>query len=226
MAAMIVNRARSVQKFLSRRDGSTEVGPVAAPCIGLPLAAKRTLRRFRRHRSGSAAVEFALIALVSLELLTEAMQAGLYFYDSAGVERATWTASRQILTGNVSGQGLTATQFRSNVLCPAISSAHLSCANLITNVQKVSEDVAPNGFYSLLNTTQTGLTRPALNNSQTSYCIGTDGSYVFVQILYAMPVFSPFWKAFATNFNGTASYIIQSTAAFRNEPFQANTTAC
>ena len=183
--------------------------------------------RFLRHRKGSAAVEFGLIALASLELLTESMQAGLYFYTSAGLERATWKASRQILTGSVSGQGLTATQFRSNVMCPAISAMSLSCSNLITNVQTVSEGVSPNGFYSLVNATQTALTHPTLDNTQTSYCIGTDGSYVFVQVLYAMPVFSPFWRAFATSFNGSPSYIVQSTAAFRNEPFQAGTTtAC
>ena len=185
----------------------------------------RVLFRFLRHRTGSAAVEFGLIGLASIELLTESMQAGLYFYTSAGVERATWTASRQILTGSVSGQALTATQFRSNILCPAISAMSLSCSNLITNVQTVSEGVSPGGFYGLVNATQTGLIQPSLNNSQTSYCIGTDGSYVFVQILYAMPVFSPFWRAVATSFNGAPSYIIQSTAAFRNEPFQSGTAA-
>ena len=167
-----------------------------------------------------------MIALVSLELLTESMQVGLYFYTSAGVERATWKASRQILTGSIGGQGLTAAQFRSNVLCPSISSTHLSCANLITNVQTVPEGVSPAGFYTLVNGTQTGLIRPTLNNAATSYCIGTDGSYVFVQVLYAMPVFSPIWRAFATSFNGAASYIIQSTAAFRNEPFQAVQGQC
>ena len=183
-------------------------------------------RAFRRDQSGSVAIEFGLIALVSFELLVESMQAGIYFYTSAAVERATWEASRQILTGNVSGQGLTAAEFRANVLCPEIASTHLSCSNFVTNVQTVGEGVAPNGFYSLLNTAQTGLVQPPLNNTQTSYCIGTDGSYVFVQVLYAMPVISPIWRRFATSFNGVPSYIVQSTAAFRNEPFQASTTPC
>lgn len=229
MAEMHLPLSKCLRRFSRDRGGATavEFAIVSAPFIALLLNAKRILRRFQRQRAGSAAVEFALIALVSLELLTEAMQAGLYFYTSAGVERATRMASRQILTGSVSGQSLTAAQFRSNVLCPAISATHLSCANLVTNVQTVSEDVAPGaGFYSLVNAAQTALKQPPLDNTQTSYCIGTDASYVFVQILYAMPVFSPLWRAFATNFNGAASYVVQSTAAFRNEPFQASTTAC
>jgi len=190
------------------------------------FGAPRIVLRFARHKTGSTAVEFGLIALFTLELVTEAMQAGLYLYTSAGLERATWSASRQIFTGSVSGQGLTAAQFRTNVLCPSISSVSLSCANLITNVQTVSEGVSPGGFYSLVNTAQTALIRPPLNNTQTSYCIGTDGSYVFVQVLYAMPVFSPIWKLFATTYNSAPSYIVQSTAAFRNEPFQASTMPC
>ena len=86
--------------------------------------------------------------------------------------------------------------------------------------------MSPNGFYTLLNSTQTGLIRPTLDNSKTSYCPGNSQSYVFVQILYPMPVFSPFWRAFATTVNGSPSYILQSTAAFRNEPFAPGSQSC
>ncbi len=183
-------------------------------------------RAFATAREASAAVEFGLIALVSLELLTEAMQAGLYFYTSAGLEHATSKAARQILTGNASNQGLTAAQFRSNMICPALAAVNLSCGNMVSNIQTVSEDVYPNGFYQFVNNTQTTLIRPALDNSKTSYCIGAPGSYVFAQVLYAMPVFSPIWRVYATSFNGAPSFILQSTAAFRNEPFQTGSPSC
>ncbi len=191
---------------------------------GVP--ARLAAKAFAKNKDAAAAVEFALIALVSLELLVEAMQAGLYFYTSAGVERATSKATRAIITGSVNNQNLTAAQFRANVLCPAISATNLSCNNVITNVQTVSEALSPGGFYTLVNSAQNGLVRPPLDNTKTSYCIGTANDYVFVQILYAMPVFSPIWKVFSTNFNGTPSFIVQSTAAFRNEPFQAGTASC
>lgn len=181
---------------------------------------------FVQDRKAAAAVEFALIALVSLELLVEAMQAGLYFYTSAGVERATAKAARAIVTGSVNNQALTQAQFQTNVLCPALSATNLSCTNAVTNVQTVSEAVSPGGFYTLVNSSQNGLIRPPMSNSQTSYCTGTSQSYVFVQILYAMPVFSVIWRAFAINYNGTPSFVLQSTAAFRNEPFPPGAQSC
>lgn len=190
------------------------------------LRTRRLVALFGREREASAAVEFALVALVGLELLVEGMQVGMYFYTSAGVERATSKAVRQIVTGAVNSAGYTAAQFRANILCPAISTTNLSCSNVVTNIQTVNEAVAPNGFYSLLNSSQTGLTRPPLNNSQTTYCTGTSQSYVFVQILYAMPVFSPIWRVWATTFNGSPSYILQSSAAFRNEPFAPGSQTC
>ena len=192
------------------------------PAMPLALA----VGQFKADRRASAAIEFAVVGLLSLELVLEAMQAGLYFYTSAAVERASSKGTRAIITGSVSSQGLTATQFRANVVCPAISAFNLSCSNVITNVQTVSEAVSPGGFYTFLNSTQTALKQPTLDNSQTSYCTGTSQSYVVVQILYAMPIFSPFWKIFATTFNGSASYILQSTAAFRNEPFPPGSLNC
>ena len=190
------------------------------------LRTRNLVALFGRERKAVAAVEFALVGLVGLELLVEIMQAGTYFYTSAGVERATSKAVRQILTGAVNSAGYTATQFRANVLCPAISGTNLSCGNVITNIQTVSEAPSPGGFYALLNSSQTGLLRPPLDNSQTTYCTGTSQSYVFVQILYAMPVFSPIWRVWATTYNGSPSYILQSSAAFRNEPFAPGSQSC
>ena len=206
--------------------GSRHRPPAGSWCRQFFLQTNNLVAHFGRERKAAAAVEFALVALLALELLIEGMQAGMYFYTSAGVERATSKAVRQILTGAVNSAGYTAVQFRANVLCPAISATNLSCSNVITNIQTVSEAVSPGGFYTLLNSSQTALTRPPLDNSQTIYCAGTSQSYVFVQILYAMPVFSPIWRAFATTFNGSPSFVVQSSAAFRNEPFAPGSQAC
>jgi hypothetical protein len=130
------------------------------------------------------------------------------------------------LTGAVASGALSATQFRTNLICPKLTATNLPCSNLVVNIQTLSEATSPGGFYTLLNSTQTGLAQPPLDNTKTSYCIGGSGSYVFLQVLYAMPVFSPIWRAFATSYNGTSSYVLQSTAAFRNEPFQATAGSC
>ena len=190
-----------------------------SPLRRLSTARGRTAR-FRRDHVGSVAVEFALVGLLCIELIVETMQAGLYFYTSASLEFATGKAMRQIMTGSVNGQGLTAAQFRSNVLCPLLPGA-MSCANIVTNINTVAEDVAPNGFYSFVNTAQSAVLTPAMNNTQTSFCTGTTSSVIYAQVFYAMPLISPIWRALAPgSWNGSPAYFVSSAAAFKNEPFQ------
>jgi Flp pilus assembly protein TadG len=178
---------------------------------------------FGRDRRGAAAVEFAMIGVLCIGLIIETMQAGLYFYTSASLERATGKAVRQIMTGAVASQGLSAAQFRTTVLCPLLPAA-MSCANVVTNINTVSEDVAPNGFYSFVNTTQSAIVPPTMDNTQTSFCAGSTSSVIYAQIYYAMPVISPVWRAIAaTNWNGRSVTFVTSAAAFKNEPFQGTT---
>jgi Flp pilus assembly protein TadG len=175
---------------------------------------------FRRASAGSVAVEFAFVGALCIALVIETMQAGMFFYTSASLEMATTKAVRQIMTGAVSSQGLTAAQFRTNLLCPLLP-AVMSCSNIVTNIRTVSEDVAPNGFYAFVNANQSAVVAPAMDNTQTSFCPGSTGSVVYAQIYYAMPVFSPTWRAFgATLWNGLTVHFVTSAAAFKNEPFQ------
>lgn len=220
------SREPHLEPYVMIDVSSKPAGTVLMLARRLRGASGRLARRFAVQRSGSVAVEFALIGLVSLELVTEAMQVGLYFYSSASLERAATAASRAIMTGSVASQGLSADQFRSNVVCPYMSGVGLSCSKVVTNIQTVAEAVSPGGFYSLLNSANTKLLLPAsMDNTKTSFCTGSTGSYVYVQMFYAMPVISPVWRAYASTWNGAASYFIQATAIFKNEPFQAGSTS-
>ena len=177
------------------------------------------IARLSRDDRGAAAVEFALIGLACLLLIIETMQAGLYFYTSASLDTATTKAMRQVMTGKVTNSGLTAAQFRSTVLCPLLPTA-MSCSNVISNLQPVSEAVSPGGFYAFVNATQTGTISPTMDTTQTSFCPGTTGGVVYAQIFYAMPVFSPFWRLVnSTNWNGSLVHFVSSAAAFKSEPY-------
>ncbi|HEX4767468.1 MAG TPA: TadE family protein [Lichenihabitans sp.] len=179
-------------------------------------------RDFSAAKAGSAAVEFAFVGGVAIFLVIEAMQTGFYFFVSASLDRATTKAARQILTGGVSGQGLTALQFRSQVLCPLLPSL-MPCANVVTNIQTVPEGTSPNGFYSFVKSDQSGIIMPTMDNNKTSYCIGTTGSYVYIQVFYAMPTMSPAWTALSSaSWNGSAVHFVGAYAAFKNEPFQGS----
>ncbi len=221
--------ANSSELQMARSDLQPSI-PMVRACEGKSLRSLRPTSRalttfapdrdFRRDRSGSVAIEFAFVGLLIILLVLETMQAGYYFYTEAALDRATSKSARQILTGTVANQGMTADNFRTSVLCPLLAPG-MSCANVVTNIQTVPENLSPGGFYSFVNSTQTGLVTPAMDNTKTTFCPGQNGSYVYVQVYYAMPTFSPFWLALSsTVWNGNKIHFIYSTAAFKNEPFQ------
>ena len=185
------------------------------------------LARLRSNDSALSAIEFGLLAPILFMLIIETVQIGLYFYTAAGLKDATSYAARQIMTGATLNAGLTANQFLTQILCPQLR-ASLSCANVVVNIQTVEEGASPGGFYTLLNANQTDVATPAtMNNNQTRFCIGRPGSYVAVEVYYAMPVISPIWLASATNWNGSNVHFVSAVTAFKNEPFHtSNHPAC
>jgi Flp pilus assembly protein TadG len=177
--------------------------------------------RFARERSAVSAIEFAMIAPVLILLVIETLQIGFYFYTSASLNYVTRSAGRQIQVGSVAQQNLTAAQFQNN-LCGLLPGT-MSCANVITNVFGVPEALSPNGFYAFLNASQTGLAPPLTNNANASFCPGSPGAVVYVQVYYGMPVFSPIWLAIASqSWNGATVHFVLATTAFKNEPYLGN----
>ena len=142
-------------------------------------------RIFARHRGAATAVEFALILPMFAYMVLMTLQAGLYFYYTATLQRGADAAVRQILVGNAANASLTKAQFVQNDLCPQVLS--LTCANIVVNFI-----AAPNSFYSLTNKTAnpnvplgyslTGLTMPAMNNAKTSYYLASDRFVMVAQI--------------------------------------------
>ena len=198
----------------------------------------RAVRRLVRERSGLAAVEFAVLLPMFAYLIFMISQVGLYFYFSTTLYYVTDAATRQILTGSVASLGFTQAQYQNQILCPLLPGS-MSCNNVITNIQVVppwSGDTS-GGFYSLTNIvtnpsspegyTMTGLTTPSMNNSLTSFCIGTAGSIIVAQVYYAMPVIGiPAMLTNASTFNGQSVIFISATSVFKNEPFAAITSSC
>jgi Flp pilus assembly protein TadG len=201
----------------------------------------RAVGRFIGERSGIAAVEFAALSGLFVGLLFMVAQMGLYFYFSTTLYYVTQKATRQILTGTVVNDaptGLTAAQYRTQILCPILTQASfgsMSCNNIITNIQVVPPWTGDTsgGFYTLTNMvnnasnplgyTMTGLTTPPMNNNQTSFCIGTPGAIIVAQVYYAMPVVGiPAMLTNASTYNGSSVIFISATSVFKNEPFINN----
>src|SRR3954452_22325734 len=78
-------------------------------------ASKTALRRFRRNRRGSVAVEFALVAPVFFALLFAIIETAMVFFAGQVLETGTQDSARMIMTGQAQNAGYSQAQFKTNV---------------------------------------------------------------------------------------------------------------
>ena len=69
---------------------------------------RTALRRFRRNRRGSAAVEFALVAPVFFALLFAIIETAIVFFAGQVLETVTQDSARMIMTGQAQTANYTA----------------------------------------------------------------------------------------------------------------------
>jgi Flp pilus assembly protein TadG len=167
-------------------------------------------RALSRDRRGSVAIEFALISIPFFMLLFGILEAGLIFFGSSMLEKATADAARLVKTGQVQAANMSAAQFHSYI-CTEISPL-LSCGgNLQVDVE------AYNGFGSV------SITNPIdgkgnLNSGLNKYAVGGPGDIVLVRTFYTWSIVTPLLKPFFANLSN-GQHLLTSTSAFRNEPF-------
>ena len=94
---------------------------------------KRFFRRFRRDKSGSAAVEFALIAAPFFALFFAIVETGIVFFAGQLLENGVQDSGRLVYTNQMTGVNTTATQFKAD-LCSRVSML-LNCTNLDIDIQ-------------------------------------------------------------------------------------------
>ena len=82
-----------------------------------PSIAPKTniLRRFRRNRRGSAAVEFALVAPIFFAVLFAIIELALVFFATQILETVTQDTARLIMTGQAQNASYTQAQFKNDV---------------------------------------------------------------------------------------------------------------
>jgi len=169
----------------------------------------KALRRFRRNRSGSAAVEFAIVAPVFFALLFAIIETAIVFFASQVLETVTQDSARLIMTGQAQGSALTKQQFKDNV-CGRIT-ALFDCVNgIYIDVQSYS------AFSSVVITDPIDAGKNFINNMQ--YNPGSANDIVVVRVFYQWPLFVTGLGYNITNLTGSKR-LLTATAAFRNEPF-------
>lgn len=167
------------------------------------------MRRFRRNRRGSAAVEFALVAPVFFGLLFALLEIALVFFAGQLLETATQDSARMIMTGQAQSAAYTQAQFKTN-LCGRLSTI-FDCTNgIYIDVQKYTSF----GAISMSNQID------ASKNFNTSmkYDPGAPGDIVVVRVFYQWPTF-----VIGLGYNianlANGKRLLMGTTAFRNEPY-------
>src|ERR1700729_1167014 len=106
-------------------------------------AARPNLRGDQR---GSAALEFAVVALPFITFLVFLLEIGYDFFAQVALDYGVQTSARQIQVGNAQGAN-TAAVFQTDYLCPSLSGL-LPCSSVTVNVTPITSD-----YYSSVSAT-------------------------------------------------------------------------
>jgi Flp pilus assembly protein TadG len=192
------------------------------PSLAASIAAvNRALRRFRRNRRGSAAVEFAIVAPVFFALLFAIIETAIVFFASQVLETVTQDSARLIMTGLAQGSSYTSqAQFKTNVVClpGALANVLFDCTNGIT----VDVRSYP-AFAGVIVTDPIDAGKNFIADQK--FCPGKDGDIVVVRFFYQWPLFVTGLGYNITNLTGSKR-LLTATAAFKNEPFSNFGATC
>ena len=188
---------------------------MASPAVS-SASVRTILRRFRRSRRGSAAVEFAIVAPIFFALLFAIIETAIMFFAGQVLETIAQDAARMVLTGQAQAAAYSQSDFKTQV-CNRIP-ALFSCSSIYVDVQNY-----PAGLLNVSLGTQIDGSKNFINNMK--YCPGNSGDVVVVRLFYQWPMFvTGFGYNIANLANG--SRLLYATSAFRNEPFPVNPPAC
>jgi len=170
---------------------------------------RNAVRRFRRNRSGSAAVEFAVVAPVFFALLFAIIETAIVFFAGQVLETVTQDSARMIMTGQAQTGGYSQGQFkdyvcsRINVLFDCVNGIYVDVQSYpaFTNVSITDPIDGSKNFI------------PAMQ-----YSPGGPGDIVVVRLFYQWPLFVTGLGYNISNLNGSKR-LLAATAAFRNEPY-------
>jgi len=133
---------------------------------------------FFRSRRGTTTIEFAMIAVAFLGLITAIFETGLVFFENAQLQEVTEKASRSVLTNSASS-GISYQTFLNTYVCPQLSSM-IKCANLQMEIDVAGSTWATAGSYTQNNIYS------ATYNPNTVFAMPAAGQVAIVRIVYPM----------------------------------------
>ena len=174
------------------------------------LLQARVARRFARQQDGTAAVEFALIAVPFLALIFAILETALVFFAGQTLETAVSDAGRLIMTGQAQTAGFSQADFK-NQVCARLVGGVFDCTNgVYVNVKTYAS-------FSAV-TTAPPVNNGQFDTSKMSYTPGGPGCIVAVSLYYQWPIFVSLLGDNLSNLNG-GNRLLVATSVFRNEPY-------
>lgn len=173
------------------------------------------IRRLARARDGATAVEFALIATPFFLLLMGILELALVFLVSTTLEHSTQEASRQIRTGEFQDAGGVSSDDFETLVCDELSWIGDSCKAQLT------VDVRAYGTLKAMVDAQAGT---PFDPEEPCFEAGGPREVVLVRTSIKWKIFTPLLRPSMAS-TGDGHRLIQSTTAFKNEPFLRDTPA-
>jgi len=176
------------------------------------VSVRNVLRRFRRNRRGSTAVEFALVAPLFFAILFAIIEAALVFFAGQLLELGTAESARLMMTHQAQDSGMDETAFKTD-LCNRIK-VMFNCNGNLGNLTVDVKVFTPG--------TAITITDPIVSGSLTgpfSYSLPPSGSpnTIVVRAFYKWPLFVTGLGFNLANINGSQR-LLAATAAFHIEP--------
>ena len=168
----------------------------------------RLLRSLSKDREGSAAIEFAILALPFFVVIFAIAEIAIMFFVDSGLDAALHKAVRQVRVGVAKSGNWDVTKFK-QVVCGELSfsfdcSSKLKVrATLVTDMSSITKGSPISGGN--LNVTE-------------DFNLGDSGSYVLVQ---AFLPWNPTFKLYSISSAqlSDGSYVLGSAELIKNEPF-------
>ena len=189
-------------------------------------SAKNILRRFRRSRAGSAAVEFALVAPVFFALLFAIIEVAIMFFASQVLETVCQDSARALMTGQAQTGGVSGCAVGGVASpCTQQSFAQYACSLVPALFSSGSPPTCP-GLYidvesysSVSNVTiNNQIVSGTFQSANMGYNPGGPGDTVVVRMFYQWPLFVTGLGFNISNLSGNKRLLV-ATAAFQNEPY-------
>ncbi|MGV2122127.1 TadE/TadG family type IV pilus assembly protein [Agrobacterium vitis] len=184
-------------------------------------------RRLRRSREGSAAIEFAILAIPYFLIIFAILETFVAFIAEQTVNAAVDTLGRQLRTGNITynqarSTDKTATEFR-QLFCNEISFLLTCDAAEVATPNRLWLDVRTYTAFSAMPTT-IATTSGSLDTSSFAFTPGGASSINMLRAFYYWPVTTDLVRPYIATIHrpgvsSNSDYLIVSTLAFQNENY-------